>query len=144
MSLAAHEDWELHQVDVVGAYLQGDLDEEIYMEVPKGVNVEGKEGWCWRLRKSLYGLKQSGHQWKKKLDEVMKELRFEKANADECLYILREDGKIVLLVLVYVDNTVLASKSTIFIQKFKNNLSKHFDITNLGGLWVYLRYPGNS
>lgn len=44
MSLAAHEDWELHQVDVVGAYLQGDLDEEIYMEVPKGVNVEGKEG----------------------------------------------------------------------------------------------------
>ena len=79
-----------------------------------------------------------GHQWKKKLDEVMKELRFEKANADECLYILREDGKIVLLVLVYVDDMALASKSTIFIRKFKNDLSKHFDITNLGELRVIL------
>lgn len=56
MSLTAHEDWELHQVDIVGVYLQGDLDEEIYVEVSKGVNIEGKEGLCWRLRKSLYGL----------------------------------------------------------------------------------------
>ncbi len=45
MSLVAHEDWEIHQVDVVGAYLQGDLDEEIYMEVSEGIKEEGKKDW---------------------------------------------------------------------------------------------------
>ena len=108
------------------------------MKIPKGVNAEGKEGWCWRLRKSLYGLKQSEHQWKKKLDEVMKELGFEKANADECLYILREDGKISLLVLVYVDDMALASNSMATIRKFKDDLSKHFNITDLGDLHIIL------
>lgn len=81
-------------------------------------------------------MKQSGHQWKKKLDEGLKELGFEKANADECLYILRDDGNIILLVLVYVDD--MASKSIIFIRKFKVDLSKHFDITDLGELRVIL------
>ena len=138
MSLTAHEDWELHQVDIVGVYLQGDLDEEIYVEVSKGVNIEGKEGLCWRLRKSLYGLKQSGHQWKKKLDEVIKELDFEKANTDECPYILWEDGKISLLVLVHINNMALTSNSITTIRKFKDDLSKHFDITDLGDLRIIL------
>ena len=62
MSLVAHEDWKIHQVDVVGAYLQGNLDEEIYMEVPKGIKEKGKENWCWKLVKALYGLKQAGRQ----------------------------------------------------------------------------------
>ena len=60
LSIVTHEDWELHQVDVVGAYLQGDLKEEIYMEVPEGVKEKGKSGWFWRLKKVLYGLKQAG------------------------------------------------------------------------------------
>ena len=58
--LAAHLDFEIHQVDVVAAYLQGDLDEEIYMEVPKGVEYLGSGGHYWHLRKALYGLKQAG------------------------------------------------------------------------------------
>jgi hypothetical protein len=111
MSLATHEDWEIHQVDVVEAYLCGDLDEDIFMEVPEGVKENGKKDWFWKLKKSLYGLKQSGWQWKKKLDEVIKELGFEKANADECLYILQKDDKIILLVLVYIDDMALAFKS---------------------------------
>jgi hypothetical protein len=66
LSIATHENMELHQIDVVGAYLQGDLDEEIYMSPPDGLKVKGKEGWSLRLRKPLYGLKQAGRQWKKK------------------------------------------------------------------------------
>ena len=62
MSLVAHEDWEIYQVDVVGAYLQGNLDEEIYMEVLEGIKKKGKENWCWKLVKALYGLKQAGRQ----------------------------------------------------------------------------------
>ncbi|KAJ3485148.1 hypothetical protein NLI96_g5163 [Meripilus lineatus] len=122
LSLVAHEDWEIHQVDVVGAYLQGDLDEEIYMEVPEGVEEEGKKNgtWWWKLLKALYGLKQAGRQWKKKLDEVMKEFGFTKGNADECLYVLRNnEGIIIILVLVYVDDMTIASKDKMHIINFK-------------------------
>jgi len=65
LSIVAHENWELHQVDVVGAYLQGILDKEIYMEVPEGIKENGQEGWFWKLLKALYGLRQAGWQWKK-------------------------------------------------------------------------------
>jgi hypothetical protein len=60
LAIAACEDLELHQVDVVGAYLQGDLDEEIYMTLPAGLNIPSKKRWCLRLHKPLYGLKQVG------------------------------------------------------------------------------------
>jgi hypothetical protein len=62
LAIAAHEDLELHQVDAVGAHLQGDLDEEIYMTLPTGLNIPGKKGWCLRLHKPLYSLKQAGRQ----------------------------------------------------------------------------------
>jgi hypothetical protein len=58
--LTAHENYKLHQIDVVGTYLQGDLDEEIYMLLPDGLQVKGKKGWSLRLRKPLYSLKQAG------------------------------------------------------------------------------------
>jgi hypothetical protein len=74
LSLAAILDLEIHQVDVVGAYLEGNLDEEIYMRAPEGV---GKGKRYWRLKKVLYGLKQAGRQWKHKLHKVLTNLGFE-------------------------------------------------------------------
>ena len=75
LSVVACKDCELHQVDVVATYLCGDLEEELYMEIPKGVIVKGQSGGYWRLREPLYGLKQAGQQWKTKLDEVMLALK---------------------------------------------------------------------
>ena len=60
MSLATCEDWEVYQFDVNGAYLKGDLNEEIYMEIPEGVDMEGQVGMVWKLEKPIYGLKQAG------------------------------------------------------------------------------------
>jgi hypothetical protein len=74
LSLAAILDFEIHQIDVVGAYLEGDLDEEIYMRAPEGIGT-GKRYW-W-LKKALYGLKQAGRQWKQKLHNVLTNLGFE-------------------------------------------------------------------
>ena len=134
LSIVAHEDLELHQIDMVSAYLRGDLDKEIYMEVPKGVREEGKEGWQWKLLKAIYGLKQAGRQWKAKLNKIMMSLGFEKSEADNCLYILRKGGKVILLTLVYVDNMAVAGCSVAHIQVFKTNMAKQFDITDLGEL----------
>ncbi|KAJ8455913.1 hypothetical protein ONZ51_g12299 [Trametes cubensis] len=113
LAIVAREDWELHQIDVVGAYLQGDLDEEIYMRPPEGVQEPGKEGWFWRLLKSIYGLKQAGIQWKKKLESVLIGiLGFKKGKSDDCLYILfdSKSGEIIMIVIVYVDDMAAAAK----------------------------------
>jgi len=89
LALTAFLNPELHQVDVVGAYLQGDLDEEIYMKVPDGLAKKyGSDRKFWKLRKALYGLKQAGQQWKKHLHQVMTKLGFTRAMADDCLYVL--------------------------------------------------------
>jgi len=62
LALATYLDFEIHQVDIIAAYLQGDLDEEIYMEVPKGVKCFGLGSHYWKLKKALYSLKQAGRQ----------------------------------------------------------------------------------
>ena len=139
-SLVALKDWELHLVDVIGAYLHGDLEEEIYMLIPEGVDKRGGERGYWKLKKLLYSLKQAGQQWKVKLDVAMKGLGLEKSSADNCLYILREDrsDKIVLLILVYVDDMAIAGASLIRVTKFKANFGKIFDITDLRELTYIL------
>jgi len=135
LALTAFLNLELHQVDVVGAYLQGDLDEEIYMKVPDGLAKKYGSGQkFWRLKKALYGLKQAGRQWKKRLHQVMTKLGFTRAIANDCLYVLWEHGKIVLMVLIYVDDMAVAGKGIPGIVLFKQNLSKDFEITDLGEL----------
>ncbi|KAJ3569220.1 hypothetical protein NP233_g5191 [Leucocoprinus birnbaumii] len=133
VTLAAYLNWEIHQVDVVAAFLNGDLEEEIYMRVPEGLEkfAEGR-GRYWKLEKSLYGLKQSGRQWKKKLNEVLESLGFVRAVADDSLYILRDKDRIIILVLVWVDDMVIGGPKNSKIDEFKAQIKRHFDITDLG------------
>ena len=88
----------------------------------------------WRLKKALYGLKQAGQQWKKCLHQVMTKLGFTHAMADDCLYVLWEHNKIILMVLIYVDDMAIAGKGIPGVILFKQNLSKDFEITDLGEL----------
>ena len=74
--LAAMEDLELDSMDISSAFLNGDLEEEIYMSQPEGFTVPGKEHLVCRLTKSLYGLKQSPRQWYQKLNETFMQLGF--------------------------------------------------------------------
>lgn len=134
LALAASLDYEVHQLDVVAAYLQGDLDEEIYMKVPEGVEKYGMGGRYWILRKALYGLKQAGRQWKKRLHEVLVGLGFRRTFADDCLYIKWEDGCPVILVLVYVDDMAVAGAEFFEIISFKEAMGENFEITDLGEL----------
>ena len=63
LHVSASLDWEIHQLDVKTAFLHGNLEEEIYMEQPKGRKERGKEDWVFKLNKTLYGLKQAGRGW---------------------------------------------------------------------------------
>ena len=120
---------ELEQLDMKMAYLYGNLNETIYMEPPKG--VEANEDDIWVLKKSLYGLKQSGKAWNDKIHDVLTSMRFNCCAGDQCVYVYDMDGTYCALAL-YVDNILLACDSVDFLHKLKADLKSNFDIIELG------------
>src|SRR6266702_3104608 len=130
LTLAALEDLELRSVDISHAYLNGTLEEEIYMQQPEGFEVGGPDHVC-RLRKSLYGLKQAGRVWNKTLHSVLCSMGFNCVQSDHGLYIyLRDDVRI--LMLVFADDITLACKDGAKIDSIVQELSKHFKLRDLG------------
>lgn len=131
LGLVASMNLELEQMDVKTAFLHGDLKEEIYMEQPEGFEVSGDNLVC-KLKKSLYGLKQAPRQWYKKFDSCMVSQGYKKTAADECVYIQKfTDGNFVAL-LLYVDDILIVGKDTTKISQLKKELSKSFDMKDLG------------
>ena len=86
IAIAALRDLEIHQMDVKTAFLNGDLEEEIYMKQPEGFVIPGQEDKVCRLVKSLYGLKQAPKQWHEKFDNTMMSNGFKINECDKCIY----------------------------------------------------------
>ena len=131
LGLVMKEDLHLQQMDVKTAFLHGDLDEEIYMQQPQGFEVKGKEKLVCKLQKSLYGLKQAPRQWYKKFDSFMKGNHFVRCEADHCCYIKKFDKSYIIL-LLYVDDMLIAGGSLSEINKLKKELSENFAMKDLG------------
>ena len=123
--------------DVKTAYLNGTLEEEIYMRQPPGHLAPGKEELVCRLRRSIYGLRQSARCWNRKLNEVLTKLGFKAAEADPCLYRKQQGGTTVLL-LVYVDDLLVGSTRKADIDQIFQCLQREFELTNLGGAKHFL------
>jgi hypothetical protein len=109
MALVAHFDLELHQMDVKTAFLNGELEENVFMAQPKGFVMSGKERMGYHLRRSIYGLKQASRQWYIKFDQTIRKFGFEENKEDNCIYAKFRKGKYIFLVL-YVDDILLASE----------------------------------
>ena len=131
LALTAHHNWELHQMDVKSAYLNGDLEEDIYMEQPEGYVVPGQEHLVCKLNKSLYGLKQAGRTWHLKIDIALKRQQFAALDADQCVYIKREDTCITIIAL-YVDDLLIACSQLASLTELKKQLTAQFDMEDLG------------
>lgn len=132
LALVAHFDLELHQMDVVTAFLNGDLDEDIYMEQPDGCIDKRRRDWVCKLQKALYGLKQSPRKWHEKVDQfLIEQLGFVTARSDPCLYIKRDKDALMVIAL-YVDDLLLAGKDMNAIAWMKSEFSKRFEMKDLG------------
>jgi transposase InsO family protein len=133
-ALTVQHDLILHQMDVKTAFLNGDLDVELYMEQPEGYH-RGEDTTVCRLNKSLYGLKQASRAWNQKIDKALKNLGFQRAQADFCIYTHghseSEDWTIIAL---YVDDLILAGKSLEFLHDIKSKLKSLFQMQDLGEL----------
>jgi hypothetical protein len=130
-ALAAFEDLELESVNISNAYLNGELkDVEVYMQQPEGFKVKNSS-WAAKLQKGLYGMKQGGCCWYKKLDQVLQGEGFRRLRSNASIFVWKDaDSKVI--VPVFVDNITLASKSKPKIQMLKTMLAKHFKLRNLG------------
>jgi transposase InsO family protein len=131
-SLAAQHDWEIHHMDVKAAYLNGDLQETVYMRQPEGFVVQGKEDWICRLEKGLYGLKQSGRVWNKKADKFLQSLGFVPLAADRCVYVWKSKGRMMIVALYVDDMFLFAPRGSDLLAKLKVRLQKKFEMTDLG------------
>jgi hypothetical protein len=106
LALAALEDMEIHQMDMKMTFLNGDFEEEIYMEQSQGFVHQGGEHFVCKLYKSLYGLKQFPRAWNQKLDKFFKSIEFMKSEANPSVYVTQV-GDVKFFIVVYVDDLIL-------------------------------------
>ena len=135
--LAAKYSLSVHQMDVKTAFLNGLLDEDIYMVQPGGHVDEDHPDFVGQLKRSLYGLTQSPRTWNQTIDKFMLELDFKKCETDHCIYVKRADQDMILVAL-YVDDLVLASNNDELLKSTKKVLGDRFDMTDLGNLKYFL------
>lgn len=137
IALAAVHNLLIHQMDVKTAFLNGDLEEEIYIEQPEGCVVPGQEHKVFRLKKSLYGLKQAPLQWYEKFHAAIVSDGFSVNASDTCLY-SKKCGPECVIICLYVDYMLICGTSMDVILDTKNFLSSVFDMKDLGEADVIL------
>ena len=131
MALVAHYDLELHQMDVKTTFLNSNIDETIFMMQPENFESNDSKQLVCRLKRSIYGLKQASWQWYRKFDQVITSFSFKENTIDQCIYLKFSGSRFIILVL-YVDDILLASSDMELLHETKRFLSSKFDMKDLG------------
>ena len=134
LSFAAMNDLEIDQLDVKTAFLNGKLDEELYLRVPDGTFASS--GVVWRLRKALYGLKQAAEAWYSTLSSELKKIGFHESSCDDCLFVLKHSG-VYSFLLVHVDDMLVIGKRAA-VDGIKKSISEVFSVADLGPISYFL------
>ncbi|CAL2229031.1 unnamed protein product [Prunus armeniaca] len=137
ITLAAQKSWKLYQLDVKSAFLNGVLQEEVYVEQPKGFVVKGKEEKVYNLHKALYGLKQAPRAWYGDIDNYFPQCGFKKSLSEPTLYI-KARGEDILIVSIYVDDIVYTGSCKSMLEEFKEDMKMKYEMTDLGLLHHFL------
>lgn len=136
LSIAAQLNWNFLQLDINNAFLNGELREEVYMKLPKGYPIQGENIVC-MLNKSLYGLRQASRQWFHKFSSTVLKLGFVQSTADHSLFSMGSGPQLVIL-LVYVDDIILAGPDLSLIHKVQTWLEENFKLKIIGDLKYFL------
>jgi len=124
-------------MDVKSTFLNGNLEEEVYMEQPEGFSLIDKPDYVCKLKKALYGLKQAPRAWYGRLDKYLHDKGFKKDYADNNLY-TKSEGADLLVVLVYVDDITFGCTNHSSVQWFANAMQSEFDMSMFGELSYFL------
>ena len=135
VAVAVQKELKLHQLDITSAFLNGHLEEEVFMKQPEGVVEKGKEHLVCRLKQRLYGLKQSPCCWNFTLDTHLKSMGYVQSVNDPCIYISTAGEP--SMIGVYVDDFVIAGENTQKIEEVKTALAQKFYVKNFGELHCF-------
>ena len=135
ISLAAEMGWRVHQMDVKTAFLNGVIEEEVHIEQPEGFDVENRETHVCRLHRALYGLKQAPRAWYSRIDSYLREMGFQRSEADHNLYFLT--GEVPLILVLYVDDLFLTGDERL-IGDCKSNLAVEFEMKDFALMHYFL------
>ena len=136
LCIAAHRDWEIHQIDVKSAYLNAQLHDDIYMRAPPGYLKSADLGKVLKLLRSLYGLKQAGFEWSEELERFFLDAGYTRSQVDQAVYFRRISDEHTVIT-VSVDDMAITSRHIRHIDRFKAKLRERFEITDLGELtWL--------
>jgi hypothetical protein len=134
-ALAAKHNLEVHQTDVKAAYLNADLNEEIYMEAPPGFDIP--EGHVLRLKKGVYGTKQGGRVWYIDFSRTLSTLGYTPTQVDHTIFVCKSPNTFPDIISTYVNDIRLISKSLEHINRDKEALQQHYEMTDLGKMgWI--------
>ena len=131
IAIASIHNLEIHQMDVKTTFLNGDLDEEIYVEQPEGFIIPSQEKKVCLLVKSLYGLKQAPMQWHEKFDSVMMTNGFKINECDKCVYVNNTEHGFFIICL-YVDDILITGSNNKVIKTTKEMFNNKFNMKDLG------------
>ena len=138
LSLATNCNWPLDQLDVKNAFLNEELEEEVFMSLPPGFEEElGRNKVC-RLKKSLYGLKQSPRAWFERFGTVVKRLGYIQSQAEHTLFYKHSTNNKISILIVYVDDIILTGDDSLELKNLREKLAKVFDTKELGPLKYFL------
>ena len=136
LALAATHELHVHQMDVSTAFLNGELDEDVFMTQPEGFSNTNSNLVC-KLNKSIYGLKQAPKCWNNSIDTFLKDMNFSQSSSDSCIYTKVDNGSVCIIAL-YVDDLLIASKSIDEINQLKLSLCSRYKMKDLGKLSYFL------
>eukprot|EP00253_Pinus_taeda_P009911 PITA_09911 len=137
LALSSFQKFKVFQMDVKSAFLNGDLDEEMYIEQPDGFILGNDPKLVCRLKKALYGLKQAPRAWYYCLDKYLHQQGFAKGSTDNNLDIKIDNDKLLILV-VYVDDIIFGSNEEDMSQNFSLVMQKAFEMSLLGEVTYFL------
>ncbi|UYV62003.1 hypothetical protein LAZ67_1007460 [Cordylochernes scorpioides] len=139
ITLSLNMKWYNRHLEVDNAYLYGDLEEEIYMLLPEG--VERKDNEVYKLLRPIYGLRQSGRNWNLTLDHALQEMGFTRLESCNCIYTYLDKA----IIAVYVDDLALFGESEEILRNIEQKINERFRVKNLGAirnfLGVQIDYP---
>lgn len=138
---AAQDNLIVYQMDVKTAYLHAPVECEICIEQPEGYEVKSKEGdkLVCKVEKSLYGLKQSGHNWNKMLHDYLCAIQFAQNPVDHCVYSKVTDKEKVHII-IWVDDLIIAASNDNVLKRVKEMLKAKLRMKDLGKLTHFFRY----
>ncbi|KAK2403542.1 putative mitochondrial protein [Trifolium repens] len=138
IALACSRRWPLFHLDVKSAFLNGPLEEDVYVKQPPGFELKGKEDKALKLHKALYGLKQAPRAWNKRIDNFLVMQGFRKCSVEYGVYVKKSDDKHMLIICLYVDDLLVTGSSLVEIKNFKSQMQSEFEMTDLGKLTYFL------